>query len=333
VTDGGYNTPFSLALLRGHLETAKGIAEIAEAQYAPEEAEKRVYRMKTRTYDEDDDDECGSDKDSYSSDDDDSGDEPRIVSQVVGKKFTIENIGQVSMHVQSRTKAIDFISWKVNAFLMENGEPVPESDVYGDLWGFVSCKNRFEKFSAYLDMCVHFGRKNKSPDDEEFGYTLPQGVFQRLIEHGHIKELSEVIKRTGAGIPLDDLVKKSGVEVKEKPRNYQGLTVYGKKRKDWATAGRNLFVKTTGMKTPPLLHAAVSGRIESVEWLLSDAPLRLYTEFAKSKAAREDSRFKHLAQGPGGFEGAVARWLGNQSMCALLYHSPLCQNVANSEYR
>jgi len=312
ITDGGYNTPFSLALLRGHLETAKGIAEIAEAQYAPEETEKRVYRMQSRTYR---DEEYGSDEDSYdnSDDDDDSEDEPRIVSQVVGKKFTIENIGQVSMQVQSRVTAIGYITWKVNTFSMKDGEPVPKSDTYQELWNFVGCNDRFEKFAAYLDMCMHFSRKNKSADDEEAIYTLPQHVFQRLIEHGHIKELAEVIKRTGAGIPLDDLVKKSGVEVKEKPRHYQGLTVYGKKRKDWATAGRNLFVKATGLKTPPLLHAAVAGTVESVEWLLSDAPLRLYTEFAKSKAAREDSRFKHLAQGPGGFEGAVARWLGNQN--------------------
>src|SRR3569833_3254887 len=67
------------------------------------------------------------------------------------------------------------------------------------------------------------------------------------------------------------------------------------------------------MKTPPLLHAALAGSIESVEWFLSDAPHRHYAEFGKSKAARNDGRLKHLNQASGGFERAVSRWLGLQS--------------------
>lgn len=50
------------------------------------------------------------------------------------------------------------------------------------------------------------------------------------MNHGKTQMLALIIKRTGAGIPLDHLVKKSGVELKQKPRYYQGLTVYGKKR-------------------------------------------------------------------------------------------------------
>jgi len=67
------------------------------------------------------------------------------------------------------------------------------------------------------------------------------------------------------------------------------------------------------MKTPPLLHAALAGSIESVEWFLSDAPHRHYAEFGKSKAARNDGRLKHLNQASGGFERSVSRWLGLQS--------------------
>ncbi len=67
------------------------------------------------------------------------------------------------------------------------------------------------------------------------------------------------------------------------------------------------------MKTPPLLHAAVGASIESVEWFLSDAPLRHYVEFGKSKAAQTDTRLKNLSQAPGGFDRAVSTWLGMQS--------------------
>jgi hypothetical protein len=133
-----------------------------------------------------------------------------------------------------------------------------------------------------------------------------------------------IIKRTGAGIPLDHLVKKSGVEIKKKPRYYQGLTVYGKKRKDWANAGRNMVTRTSGSKTPPLLDAALAGNIESVEFFLSDAPNRLYSEFGKSKAAREDERLKGLRNSPGGFDRAIARWLGADSKSPSLIVGGTC---------
>jgi len=63
----------------------------------------------------------------------------------------------------------------------------------------------------------------------------------------------------------------------------------------------------------PLLTAARAACIESVEWFLTDIPLRLYQEFVKSKAAREDPRLKHLNQAPEGLEKAIAKWLNNHS--------------------
>lgn len=85
------------------------------------------------------------------------------------------------------------------------------------------------------------------------------------------------------------------------------------RRNDWATAGRNLVVKSTGSQVPPLLVAARAGSIESVEWFLGDSPHRHYIEFAKSDTAESDPRLKHLTSAPGGFERAVSKWLGNQS--------------------
>lgn len=79
-----------------------------------------------------------------------------------------------------------------------------------------------------------------------------------------------------------------------------------------------MVVRSTGMKTPPLLHAALNGNIASVEWFLSDAPHRHYTDFGKSKTAREDPRLKHLSQSPGGFDRAISKWLGIQSKYAAI---------------
>jgi len=64
------------------------------------------------------------------------------------------------------------------------------------------------------------------------------------------------------------------------------------------------------LATPPLLYAAVAANYESVEWFLSDAPLRHYVEFGSSKAAQTDPRLKHLNETPGGFDRAASTWLG-----------------------
>lgn len=82
-----------------------------------------------------------------------------------------------------------------------------------------------------------------------------------------------------------------------------------------------MVVRTTGLQTPPLLHAALGGRIEAVEFFLSDKPHRLYSEFAKSKAAAEDPRLKHLIQSPVGFDRVISKWLGADSKCSSSYKS------------
>lgn len=97
------------------------------------------------------------------------------------------------------------------------------------------------------------------------------------------------------------------------------LLVY---RSDWATAGRETFIKPTGLGTPPLLHAAAEGQREAVEWFLSDEPLKLYLKYSQSKAAKEDSRIAHLAASPGGFRSAVTKWLGDRSEFNTIFLGP-----------
>lgn len=112
------------------------------------------------------------------------------------------------------------------------------------------------------------------------------------------------------GIPLNELVQKSGIEIKTKPRYYQGLSVGGKKRADWAQApGEN--TRVIEEKIPPLLQAAHSGSIDSVEWFMSDAPLRRYKEFAE--ANKNDKRIKTLESSGKGFDKSIGAWLNAKS--------------------
>ena len=304
VTDNELNSPFSLAFLRGHRDVAKAVLEIVQAQFEPSEVANTRFRMGRA--DDVSDDEGASDDES------DDG-EPRVYGELVDDKFTIENIGEVSMQVKSRVKPTAVLENQCRTFVLRDGETVRTNS--SSLFEFVMEENDYQGLKFLLDMGTHFSVSQKLDPEEDPSrfYSFPLAAFDKAVRLGRTEMLAEIIKRTGAGLPLEDLVKRSGVEMTPKNRYYQGLTVYGKKRRDWAQAGRQVVRRPTGNKTSPLLYAAKIGCIESVEWFLSDAPMRCYTEFGKSKAAKEDLRLRHLSQAPGGFDRAVTRWLTNQN--------------------
>ncbi|KAI1288909.1 ankyrin repeat protein [Xylaria venustula] len=312
VSDQENNNPFSLALLKGHLETAKAILEITQAQWSPTEEEKARFKM-SKPEDEDSHDESGAE---------DSGDEPEIYKEIINDQFTIDNIGQVSMQVKSHVLPSNLISRFAPTFVRK-GDQAEKTDFDSkNLLTFAMAQNDSHLFTFLLDMHTRFANNPRGEDEANKFYTFPDIEFEHAIRMGRTNMLAEVIQRFGAGVPLEELVKTTGTQMIVKPRYYQGLTVYGRKRADWARAGRNLVVKPTGVKTPPLLIAALKGSIESVEWFLGDAPMRHYREFGRSKVAREDPRLKHLNDSPGGFDRAITKWLGVQNdfviHCAVL---------------
>lgn len=141
------------------------------------------------------------------------------------------------------------------------------------------------------------------------GYlTITESDLSYFIQANRPELLEELIPRTGAGLPLQELVKKSGVEMKEEPKSYQGLSVHGRKRKDWADAGRETMVlQPIQAQHPPLLVAARVGSLKTVQWFASEAPLRCYKEFAKTH--NEEKTMQNLAQAKGGFEALATKFL------------------------
>ena len=223
ICDNSSNSPFSLAFLHGHHDVAKAILEIVQAQWSPVEEDRVRYKIE----DEDDD----SDYDSEEHDSDVSADQPRIVSEKVDRNFTIEDIGKVSMQVKSHTKPLEILCNAAPSFVVEKG------DIAKEFWTrsmfiHVLDTDNSSALNILLDMVRHFAGQKISGDnaDGDDNFNFPESHFRWAVEHGKTRLLGQIIKRTGAGIPLDHLVKKSGIEVKQKPRFYQGLTVYGKKR-------------------------------------------------------------------------------------------------------
>ncbi|KAH9887785.1 ankyrin repeat protein [Xylariomycetidae sp. FL2044] len=299
VSDVKGNNPFSLAFLKGHYEAAKAILEITQAQWSGKNEKQSRFTMKRREDDESDTD---------------STDEPEIHEEIVDGRLTIDNIGQVATQVKSDTLASTVLNWPVPTFLLRDGD-LQVTGSKQNLLSFALVQNDSRLLKLLIDLNMQFTGKNLDEFDEdpEKSYFFPESQFHEAIRLGRTEMLAEAIRRTGAGIPLEHLVKKSGVKMQTKPRYYQGLSVYGKKRADWANAGRNLVVKPTNSQVPPLLTAANTGSLESVEWFIGDAPKRYYLEFGQSKIAKEDPRLRHLNEAPGGFDRAIMKWLGAQN--------------------
>lgn len=315
VRDSNSNSPFSLAFFRGHLTVATAILEIAQAQYTPDAKPKSQYRAVVNDPSMD-----LSDNESVYSEDD----ELNIFREIIGGDFTIENVGQVSMKVNSRTKPQELLDWACPAIEYDEAESGTEPPHCSPLLRCV-IKNDKKGVEFLLETGKRFSSQAIESGNESSGlYVIPNNIFESAIHRGRTELLAELIKSTGVGLPLEEMVKNTGVALVEKPKYYQGLTVYGKKRQDWATAGQGSSYRPSGISNSPLLIAALARNIESVEWFLSDAPLRHYLTFCNSKAAR-DPRVKHLAQSAGGYEGAIKQWLNKDSdliIHAAIYASP-----------
>jgi ankyrin repeat protein len=296
VQDGNGFSPFSIAVKRGHLDLAKKIVEICIAQYHEDGDRSHRERWNMRTSDSDDE-----------PDDDD--DLPPIFSELVSDKFTVDDLGEVSNVVKSDVLPLTMIEWPCapQRFLDEHERGLDSQ--YG-LFEHAVSSNDMELLKFMTSLAAEQQTRLAEEPDDRKSYTINRSVFYSAIKLGRTEMLAEMIKTTGVGIPLNKLIEKSGVEIKEKPKYYQGLSVGGKKRADWAQApGGNVTVVEE--RIPPLLQAAHMGSIESVEWLMSDAPMRRYKEFAEKN--KSDKRIKILDESNKGFDKTIGKWLNTNS--------------------
>lgn len=159
--------------------------------------------------------------------------------------------------------------------------------------------------------CCQAAAKMKRKDDFATTNFLSED-FQFALERGYIEEVAEMIKMSGGELPLDALIKKTGIDKAEKPKYYQGLSIGGKKMAGWARErGEDSYRSPMSESTPPILQAAKAGSLAAVEWFLSDTPLRLYKEYKDQN--KDDTRLRKLAEAPGGFHSVVGQWLKQRS--------------------
>ncbi|KAI9709659.1 MAG: hypothetical protein M1812_007637 [Candelaria pacifica] len=310
VKDKNDVTPFAIAVWRGHKELAHTILNITQAQYQPEEPTGKHERYNTRPADSDEE-----------SDDDE--DEVKVYSELVDGNFTVNLLENVGGMVKSKTTPMDMLNWATQIWRFGN-----DSNGWGTLLRYAIQIDDIGLLKYLLGLGRELTARNLG-DELSKTFTVTPSDFHYAIEHGRTAILAEIIKTTGAGIPLDELVKKSGAEVKEAPKYYQGLSIHGKKRADWARAGRgDRGDRRPEKQHPPLLEAAYRGNIDSTEWFLSDAPIRMYKEFAATH--QDDKRVETLSGTDEGFEGTISNWLGARSDLAL-HCAVLASNDGNEK--
>jgi hypothetical protein len=288
--------PFNIAVLRGHLDVAKAIIAIAQVQYKPQDEQENVrYRLRATT---NSDDDCSCDEG------DDNSDGLDLERQILDEEFTIDNIGEVKTQVESRTSPLSLLKDGCSAkdFM---GTTLPDERNPCNLVQYAIYKDDVRLLVFLLDLGRELSAKSGS--SEQTIFTVGQWDLTVAMQLGRVRCLAELIKRTGAGIQLDKLAEQSGVEIKEKPKYYQGLSIHGKKRADWAAAGRGILPAQPEEEKPPLLVAAREGNLEAVEWFLGTAPGRYYLEF--TECHKHDKRIKRLAMGKSGVERSITNWL------------------------
>lgn len=315
VTDANGLSPFQIAILRGHIDCAKGILEIAQAQFKPKDKDgnERYTMEEDSNYESSQASEASEDEDNI-----------KVFREIVDDQFTIENIGEVATQVRSTTTPLAFLDWSCSIPQVKTNGSEPtvigldshplagewENAQAGDLFQYAIEKDDLDLLKVLLRWGTEYTAQYARQDDEQSStpfYTRNGGDFTFALRLSRIRCLDELIKQTGIGLPLDKLLKKSGVEIVEKPKYYQGLSIHGKKRADWAAAGRGMTSQRVGNEHPPLLHAAKEGSLEGIEWFLSDAPARCYAEFAEKNKA--DKRLRHLEKANGGIRRAISDWL------------------------
>ncbi|OJD23371.1 hypothetical protein ACJ73_05275 [Blastomyces percursus] len=140
-------------------------------------------------------------------------------------------------------------------------------------------------------------------------------ILNMCVRDGRTEMLGYLMSKTGLGFPFQALMKEAGIKADTEPKYYRGLSVYGKKRVDWASEnGYRSRVKFSNSHSL-LLLAINECSLDSVKWFLTDEPERKYREFLHTY--KDDPRLAPLFKMEGTIDDMLASWLGARRNLAL----------------
>ncbi|KAJ4983396.1 hypothetical protein SVAN01_11131 [Stagonosporopsis vannaccii] len=343
-------SPFAIAVLRQHFDLAKALLEIAQVQHAPEEKTGQSrYSLTAGGSDDEESDAEETDRirlfHEFIDDKFTIENIGEVQNQVKSKHTALDVLSwnspvsrfldeddSTALFSPTHHSRLQYLGGKsyggrtprkiikdaANGRTYRVAQPLAQEDYRqvakpSNLFQLAIFLDDASLLQFLLDAGEEYTVRRGGTDDEPASkfFSFAEQDFHYAIQLGRVQLLKEIVKRTGAGIPLDDLVKKSGVEMTKKPKYYQGLSVHGKKRADWAAAGRDTHYQAPREEHPPLLHAARLTNLDSIEWFLSDASSHAYFEFADNN--QKDVRIQSLAKAKGGLQASIDRWLNLRS--------------------
>ena len=349
-------SPFAIAVLREHLQLARDILEIATVQHKPKKDEARYRYLLEKPEDDED-----SDQESNNPDD------VPISSRLVDAQYTINDIAALADTAESHVSPLNMLKWSSQVYRMlgslEDYRKSSQSAVKpnfelsqwdsgykekyaqghvanvmarhnnGDentLWEYAIRRGDIRLF-RFLQECGENLVQREESDESDGAkiFEAPGGTFDAAMRYSRSEMAGELIKRDGNRLPLLKFVERAGAEMKEKPKYYQGLTVYGRKRKDWADRSRGIMSRQPLEEdTPPLLLAAFENRVDVTEYFLSEAPLRRYEEFVETH--RDHKAIQALSEKPGGIKKVLTSWLGARRELAI--HASVLGRIVDKQH-
>jgi len=340
--DNGFD-PFNIAVLKGHHELAGIVLDIAAAQY---ENNKETKRMQYSLQPYGSDDERDSDTASSVVDDDE---QPKFYVHLVDDNFTVDDVAALSKDVKSNVRPQHLLQrifelWRVmdmgrdqalqqcrvdrsfnpDAYVGWRDKKKPwiqfdqcaRDESYRtrfSLWTYAVVSNNVQLLKFLLESEVKYSMEE--PNELLKSLDNRRSEMRHAMNLGHREIVDTLISYRGTLLPLHHLAERSGIVVEEAPKYYQGLSVYGQKRKDWARQDRYADTIDKSETGSPLLDALLEGNLDMVDYFLSDTPARRYEEFCSRFS--KDQRIRALAEDKGGVPAALRSWMSTRTNLAL----------------
>ncbi|KAK2799263.1 hypothetical protein FQN50_008539 [Emmonsiellopsis sp. PD_5] len=333
--------PFAIAVVRGHYDLARTILRDVENQQVQKDAKKQGRKVYQVVVDNDIESDAGSEGET---DTDSEGvgvrfdvvDEQQTIDDVrdtvpVGKYSTPpltllntrrdlsmflttpkkENIKQTQKGLVNQS----FNSWR--HYSQHPSLSLKDMMAYDgkDLLDLAVGRNDLEMVKFLIEEKTRLQQKktpkedgDESPDEIHTFITLSYPrFFNTAVNNGFTELLGYLMSKTGLEFPFQTLMNEAGVKTVVKPKYYRGLSVYGKKREDWAAEDRYSYRDRLQGAAPLLRRVIDSANIDSIKWFLSDEPGKRYREFLL--ANKDDSRLAPLFKSDDGYENMLTSWL------------------------
>lgn len=132
---------------------------------------------------------------------------------------------------------------------------------------------------SYIDIDSDLGSTSQNyyfGNQSMYGQTLH---LRLALVLGRVEILEEIMKTVAFGVPWAELEEADEELQMAKPQFYQGLTVYGVKRKDWASSSYPAYGTKSDKMQKPVQTAVYFGQLKSIKWLLSDRPFQCLKDF------------------------------------------------------